>query len=218
VSAPAQALPLDSQRAWWLRAVLVLWSPVAVFSALRDESREAVDARQEPVTALVFLAGIAGVLLAPAFGRIFDDFDIDALGLVVIVVFAGSIYGFFGYWLLGWMLSIGIRALQGEASSRRCRHVVAFATAPLVLSLIAVWPLRLALYGGDLFKSGGADSGTAGQVLRWACVAFAAWSAALLVVGVKAVQRWSWWRAVAASVFALGLAAAVLGVWAALAG
>jgi hypothetical protein len=217
VSAPAQATTLQSQRDWWLRAALVLQSPRAVFTALRDESQDAVEARQEPLTALVFLAGIAGVLLAPAFGRLFDDFEIDALGVVVIVIFAGAVYGFFGYWVLGWTLSVGVRALGGEASARRCRHVLGFALAPLVLSLLAVWPLRLALYGGDLFKEGGADASTAGNALRWLSVGFAAWSAGLLVLGIRTTQGWGWARTAAASAFALVLAAALLGLWAFLA-
>ncbi len=168
------------------------------------------------MTALVFLAGIGAVLLAPAFGRLFDDYDIDALGILVIVVFAGSIYGFFSYWVLGWALSVGIRVLGGEGRARRSRHVLAFAAAPLALSLVAVWPLRLAVYGGDLFRTGGSDSGTGGQVLRWVCVAFAAWSVALLVLGVRTVQRWSWLRALGASLFAVVLTGLVLGVWAVL--
>ena len=165
--ATAEVAP-HSQRAWWLRAVMVLQSPRPVFAALRDDSPEAEDARAEPVTALVFLGGIAGVLLAPRFGRLYNDYALDGLDVLVIVVFAGSIYGFFSYYVLGWTLSLGIRGLGGEARTSRCRHVFAFALAPLVLSLIILWPLRLAIYGGDLFREGGADSGAGGQILHWA--------------------------------------------------
>jgi len=211
--ATAEVAP-DSQRAWWLRALLVLQAPRPVFAALRDDSPEASDARSEPVTALVFLGGIAAVLLAPAFGRLFDDYALDSLDVLVIVVFAGSIYGFFSYWILGWTLSLGVRAVGDEAPARRCRHVLAFAVAPLVLSLLIVWPLRLAVYGSDLFRAGGADSGTGGQILRWICVAFAAWSFVLLVYGIRTVQRCSWLRALGASGFAIGLVGLVLALWA----
>jgi hypothetical protein len=203
----------DSQRAWWLRALLVLQAPRPVFVALRDDSPESVEARSEPVTALIFLGGIAGVLLAPAFGHLYNDYALDGLDILVIVVFAGSIYGFFSYWVLGWTLSLGVRAVGGEVQARTCRHVLAFAAAPLVLSLIAVWPLRLAVYGGDLFREGGADAGTGGQILRWLSIGFAAWSLALLVYGMKTVQRTSWLRALGASAFALGLLALLLGAW-----
>ncbi|MBA3718128.1 MAG: YIP1 family protein [Actinobacteria bacterium] len=211
--ATAEVAP-DSQRAWWLRALLVLQAPRPVFVALRDESPEAADARSEPATALVFLAGIGAVLLAPAFGHLFDDYALDSLDVLVIVVFAGSLYGFFSYWILGWTLSLGVRTVGGEAPARRCRHVLAFAVAPLVLSLLAVWPLRLALYGSDVFRYGGSDAGTGGQILRWLSVAFAAWSFVLLVYGIRTVQRCGWLRALGATGFAIGLVGLVLALWA----
>jgi hypothetical protein len=206
----------DSQRAWWLRAVMVLQNPRPVFVALRDDSPAAEDARSEPATALVFLGGIAGVLLAPAFGRLYDDYALDALDVLVIVIFAGSIYGFFSYYVLGWTLSLGIRAMGGEARPKQCRHVLAFSLTPLVLSLLLVWPLRLALYGGDVFRSGGADSGAGGQFLRWLCVAFALWSLGLLVYGIKTTVRFDWLRALGSSLFALALVGLVLALWAVL--
>ncbi len=213
MEAHAEPSPSSGQRDWWLRALLVLQSPGAVFVALKDESDEALEGRQEPVTALVYLAGIGGVLLAPAFGHLYDNFAIDGITVFVIVIFAGAIYGFFGYWLLGFTLSRGAAALKGSARAHLCRHVLAYSLAPLALSLVVIWPLRLALYGGDLFKRGGADAGTAGEVLRWACVATAVWSAGLLVFGIRTVERWPWWRAAAASVFAVGLSALVLALW-----
>jgi hypothetical protein len=57
----------QSERAWWLRTLAVLQAPTPVFAALRDDSQEAAAARQEPVTAIVLLAGIASVLAAPEF-------------------------------------------------------------------------------------------------------------------------------------------------------
>ena len=203
----------QSQRDWWLRAVLVFQHPRSVFAALKDESQDAVENRQEPVTALVYLGGIAGVLLAPAFGHLKRDYSLDALNIAVIVLFAGAVYGFFGYWLIGWTLSRGIKAMNGFARAHLCRHVLAYSLAPLVLSLVLVFPLRLALYGGDLFKDGGSDSSIAGQTLYWLSVALAAWSVGLLVVGVKVIERWPWWRAAASSFVAVALAAVVLALW-----
>jgi hypothetical protein len=203
----------DSQRAWWLRALLVLQDPRPVFLALRDDSPEAEDARSEPATALVFLGGMAAVLLAPAFGRLYDDYALDALDVLVIVIFAGSVYGFFSYYVLGWTLSLGVRAMGGQARAKHCRHVLAFSLTPLVLSLVILWPLRLAVYGGDVFRSGGADAGAGGQLLRWLCVACAAWSIGLLVYGVRTALRFDWFRAVGASLFAVALVGLVLAFW-----
>ena len=49
-------------RDWWLRAVLVLSAPRAVFVALRSDDPEDLSVRSEPVLAIVLLAGIAFVL------------------------------------------------------------------------------------------------------------------------------------------------------------
>ena len=170
--ATAEVAP-DSQRAWWLRAVMVLQNPRPVFETLRDESPEAEDARAEPATALVFLGGMAAVLLTPAFGRLFDDYALDGLDVFVIVIFAGSVYGFFSYYVLGWVLSLGVRAMGAQARAKHCRHVLAFSLTPLVLSLIILWPLRSARCTAVM--SFGQGDPTAGQEVS--CCAGSVWRA-----------------------------------------
>src|SRR5262249_42603283 len=61
------------ERNWWLRAPAVLVAPRAVFVSLRDESEEAFEARQEPLTALIGLAGIAAVLASPVARTMLND-------------------------------------------------------------------------------------------------------------------------------------------------
>jgi hypothetical protein len=56
VSAHAEPAREEEARAWWLRALLVAQAPRSVFSALRDDSREAADDRQDAIVAVVFLA------------------------------------------------------------------------------------------------------------------------------------------------------------------
>ena len=197
---------MSPEREWWLRVPAVLLGPRAVFVALRDGSREQVDARQEPVLALVYLAGIAAVLGTSTAGRLFDDPEYDGLLVAVWAVVAGGFYAFAGYWLIGGALYLGARGLGGLGDYRRGRHVLAFALAPLALSLLVLWPVELAAFGGDLFRRGGSDEGTAGTVFDVLELAFALWSAALLLVGVRAVHGWSWWR----SLGALGLVALFL--------
>src|SRR5690242_4710016 len=59
----AQAQPTTSlERDWWLRLGMVFIAPRTVFAWLRDDSDDAVGARQEPVLLVGFLAGGAGVL------------------------------------------------------------------------------------------------------------------------------------------------------------
>ena len=79
--APAPAL----ERNWWLRALAVLVAPRAVFASLRDESDEAAEQRQDPLTAIAALAGISVVLVSPTFRRMLND---GSVSLVLIPVLA----------------------------------------------------------------------------------------------------------------------------------
>ena len=201
------------EREWWLRALAVFQSPRSTFAALRDESREAAEAREEPVLALALLAGIAGVLATPTVGDLLDDRERDALVVAVLVFLAGALYGLATYWIGGGALHLGARAAGAHGGYRQARHLLAFAAAPIVLSVVVVWPLRLAVYGGDLFRAGGADeAGTARYVFEAAEVAVFLWAAALLVVGLRTVHEWPLVRSLGALVVAV-LALVALGVF-----
>lgn len=197
---------MSRDREWWLRAIAVLLSPTPVFVALRNEEKEDREARQEPLLLITLLAGIAGVLATPPFGRLFDDPEIDGPALVsVVVFFAGGFYAFAGYFGLGGAVYLGARGLGGLGSYRRAREVLGFACVPLAASILLL-PLRLAIFGGDIFKSGGSDGGAAGTAFTVLQLAFVAWTVGLLLLGVRAVHGWTWGRSAAA----LGLVAAVL--------
>ena len=185
-------------RDWWLGALLVLQRPRPVFVALRDDSKDAVSDRAEPVLAIVLLAGIAGVLSTHAAATLMDDGSRDGLVVAVWAFLAGSIYGFVGYFTLGALLQAGVKALGSQGSYRRARHVLAFAAAPIALSLV-LWPVKLALYRSAVFHAGGSDSRGGGQVLAWLWVAFELWAAGLLVVGVRSVHGWTWGRSALAA-------------------
>src|SRR5437763_1964200 len=58
---------------------------------------------------------------------------------------------------------------------------------------------RLAAYGGDIFRSGGADTGGGAHVFTALELGFAAWALVLLAIGIRAVEGWSWPRTVAAT-------------------
>lgn len=202
------------QREWWLRVAMVLMSPRAVFRALAGDSEEAADARQEPIVALVFLAGIAAVLSFSAASRTFlDDPSIDGVLVAVIAFLGGGLYGFAGYWLGGIALHLGTRGAQGEGGYRQARHLLAYAMAPLALSL-AVWPVRLAAYGGDNFRTGGSDEGAGYWAFTAIAFAFLAWSLGLLLVGVRELHGWTVVRSLGALVLAVFALAglAVVGV------
>ena len=210
-TAPEASAP-DLQRDWFRRAVSVLVHPRAVFAAMRDEPGKAsLEARQEPILALVFLAGIAIVLAFSSTSReLLDDPAIDGALVPVLAFLGGGIYGFAGYWVGGLALYLGLRGAKGEATYVQARHLLGYALAPLALSL-AVWPIRLAVYGGDPFRSGGSDEGAANWAFTGVSVAFLLWALALLYLGVRVVHGFTPIRALGSLVLT-GLALLGLGV------
>jgi hypothetical protein len=186
------------ERSWWLRAPAVLVAPRAVFVSLRDEAKESVEARQEPITAIAGLAGIAGVLGTHIARQLLNDASMSTSLVPVWAFFGGVVYALAFYWLGGGLLFGASRRLGGLGSFRRSRHLLALASAPLALSLFTLWPVRIAVYGEDLFRTGGNDYGRGDTIFGAINYAVYAWSFCLLVIGVRAVHGWTLARAAAA--------------------
>jgi Yip1 domain len=181
-------------REWWLRTWLVLTAPSAVFAALRDDSAESAALRSEPVLLIVILAGVAFVLSTPT------ATSYSGLLLVIWAFLAGAFFGLVTYWLLGAVLYGAGAALGSQGSYRRARHVLAFASVPIALSLV-LSPLKFGLAGGTI----GSGSGTGTELFDALWIAACAWAAVLLVIGIRAVHGWTWGRAGLASVAPLGI-------------
>ena len=201
-------------RDWWLRTLLVLQRPRPVFVALRDESAESVGNRAEPILLIVILAGVAAVLMTSTAAHLMDDSSYDAAVTAIWVFLVGSIQGLTGYYVIGWFLHRGARAVGSQGTYRRARHVLAFACVPIALSLV-LWPVKLALYGDDWFHAGGRDTGLGGGIFDLLTYAFFAWALVLLVIGVRSVHGWTWARTLAAIGIAVaGMTVAALVVFA----
>ncbi len=205
---------LSPSRAWWLRVPAVLLSPRPVFFALREDDDDDVAARSEPLLLVVWMAGIAAVLATPTAADLLDQPEYDTILLAIWAFVAGGLYGFVGYFVIGLALLFGVRLLGSLGDFRRARQTVGFALVPVAASLLLLLPLRLALYGGDTFRAGGADEGTGENALLVLQLAFAAWSLVLLAIGVRVVHGWSWPRTLGAVAAAIALLAAIVGVFA----
>jgi hypothetical protein len=190
-----------------------LLSPRSVFFALREDDEEDVSARGEPLLLLILLAGIAAVLATPTASDLLDNPDYDAMLLAVWAFIAGVIYGAVGYFVVGFCVFFGVRLLGSVGSYRRARQTVGFALVPLAASLVVTLPLRLAVYGGDTFRAGGADEGLGGNLLLVLQLGAAAWSLALLAVGTRVVHGWDWLRTLGSLAAAAALLAAIVGVF-----
>jgi hypothetical protein len=193
-AAPASQL----ERSWWLRAPAVLVAPHAVFVSLRDESPKAVEQRQEPITAVAGLAGIAGVLGTPVARQLLNDASMSTSLIPVWAFFGGVVYALAFYWLGGGLLFGASRRLGGLGSWRRSRQLLALASTPLALSLVTLWAARIAVYGVDLFRTGGNDYGRGDAIFGGLYDGVIAWCFVLLLIGVRAVHGWTWPRAAAA--------------------
>ena len=204
------ARPSALERSWWLRAPAVLVAPGAVFASLRDDSEDAVEARQEPLTAIAALAGIAAVLGTPVARQLLNDFSFSVSLIPVWAFFGGVVYAVAVYWLGGGLLYGAARRFGSLGSYRRARHVLTLAATPLALALFTLWPVRIAVYGQDLFRTGGTDYGPGDRAFGGLLYFAFAWSALLLVVGVRSVHGWSWERSLATVALAASLPALIV--------
>jgi Yip1-like protein len=183
-----RAEPIGDERLWLLRAVTVLVAPREVFAGLRDDSDAAARARSEAVLALVLLSGIGTVLWTPVAGTLLNDVQLDWLDAAVWAFLGGGIYAVAVYFAGGLVLHWATR-IVGGTTYRQARHLLAFASGPLALSLLVVWPVRLAVYGEDVFRSGGSDHGAGNTIFVAVELALAAWAVGLLVLGVRELYR-----------------------------
>ena len=203
---------LSPSRAWWLRVPAVLVSPRSVFFALREDDPDDVGARSEPLLLVILMAGVAAVLATPTAADLLDNPEYDALLFAIWAFIAGGLYGVVGYFLVGFGLFFGARLLGSLGDFRRARQTVGFALVPLAASLLVIFPLRLAIYGGDTFRAGGSDEGAGETLILGLQLAVGAWSLLLLAIGVRVVHGWSWPRTLGSLVAALALLAAIVGV------
>jgi hypothetical protein len=185
------------ESAWWLRALLVPQAPVPVFTALRADSREAAEDRQEPLSLAAYLNGLALTVLSPTAASFADDPVRRGIAIPAWLFIAGLFVAVINFWVGGGALYLALNLLGGKSSYRQARHLLALAGIPIVFSLVLL-PVRLALYGDDIFRTGGADGGSARWIFTALALAFAAWSVGLLLVGIRTLERWSWSRSAAA--------------------
>ena len=113
----------------------MLQSPRSVFAALRDDSDAAAEERQDVAGALVWLAGIAGVLATSVASTLMDDPARDWIVVALWAFLAGGLYGFV-LWALA-LLLVGVRTVHGWSWGRSLAGV-AFASGIAAALALAV--------------------------------------------------------------------------------
>ena len=170
----------------------VFLSPTSVFVAMRNESREDVDARSEPVLALTALAGIAAALASSTARTLYDDPEYDAAERRRLGGHRRRVHRLRG------LLHRRRRPLPRHPRHGERRHVPACPPPPRLrggadcalvaprLAAPARGLRRRRLPTRRLGRRGGRRASS--TLLE---LGFAAWSAVLLLVGVRAVHGWT---------------------------
>ena len=164
--------------------------------ALRDDSDEAAEARQEPVLAIVLLAGFAGVLSTSLAGRLLDNPDSAARP--------------FACWLWGFSAapSTGRHLLAGRADGSRLASRASAGRAPTGRrAMSSASPPRRSRSrcfssgrsgsrstADDLFRNGRLDTGVGDKIFEGLVVVAFVWTLALVFVGARTVSGLSWPR------------------------
>jgi hypothetical protein len=195
------------ERNWWVRAPAVLVASRAVFASLRDDSDDAVAARQDAIVSIAALGSISAILATSTARQLLNDFQVTTILIPVWAFIGGAFFTFIVWWAGGGLLYLACKRLGGLGSWRRSRHVLGLSFAPLALALLTFWPVRILVYGEDLFRTGGSDGHGAGAVAAWLFYGFVVWAIALYVIGVRTVHGWTWARSVAGVAFTAGIAA-----------
>lgn len=196
-------------RMWWRFLPLLVKRPREVFVALREDDETDVDARSEPILAIVIVAGMAAMLLTPAWGTLLDEESLDWLVLAVVTFIGGLLYGAFGYFLLGFVVWLGARGVGVDTAARPARQVVAFSALPFALSILVTLPAIVLVFGTDWFRTGGADDGAGRAVVLSIGLALALWSLGLLALGLRTTFELPWRGVVGAMALAAVMVAAV---------
>ena len=190
---------------WWRRVPRMLWAPRGVLVALRETDEDDQLARQEPILAVVLCAGMTSVLLMG--GTLVDDRTLDGFVAAAVTFMAGGLYGAAGYFVLGLGVMIGVRGASGEGTFRQARHLVAFSAVPVAAAFLVVAPAIALVYGVDYFR--GAAPSSSDRVVLLLGLPFVAWSAVLLMAGLRIAYRLAW-LGVATAVALAGVLVAVL--------
>jgi len=198
-------------RAWWRLLPRVLTHPNDVFDALQEEDETDVEARSEPILLVVIVAGMAGILLTPAWGTLLDDESLGWLVIAVITFIGGLFYGTAGYFLLGVVVWAGAHAVGFDLRGRAARQLVAFCALPFALSFLVTLPVVSIGFGYDWFRTGGSDDGAGRVVVLGVAALFALWSLTLLALGLRRTFGLPW-RAVAGALALAAVIVAAIGI------
>jgi len=187
---------------------------VTIWDSPRATIRRIVDTNpRRGVNLLFFAAGAVSGLHAVA-GQL-DDFRLPWVAATAASVLFGFLYvpvGHLNALYRRWFASL----LGGSATRIEIAASSAWSAVPIVLGHGAIWLVEFGLYGAEVLAAERPTMDAASPLLRTTLqlgtALFTLWSMTISVVGFAEVNRFSVLRAVATSVLASGLVAAIAGL------
>ncbi len=101
------------------------------------------------LTALFGIAFAVTVLWFGNYGRILGGLG----GVLLVALLAGPVLGIVSVVLMSFVLRVISKILGGHSSMKATMAVIAYATVPIVWSLVFIFPVELAVFGGYFFDS-----------------------------------------------------------------
>ena len=140
-----------------------------------------------------------------------DDSTVDTLVLFVVTFIGGLFYGAAGYFLLGLVLLLGAKAVGVDPPFKIARQVVAFAALPLALGSSCSSRRSRSPSGTTGSGPEARTRGTGRAVVTAIGLAFVAWSAVLVALGLRTTFRLPW-RGVVGALLLAGVMVAAFAV------
>lgn len=124
----------------------------------------------------------------------------NPLPTILINVFLGAIFGWIGQYIYALFIRLTGDMLGGKADTRSILRVLAYASIPVVCSLI-LFIARYIILGDDIFISDITHLGLTAVILNYFFVAMQAllaiWTIVLCIAGISEIQKFSILRAIA---------------------
>ena len=165
---------------------------------------------ERSIMLLASLSGISQALDKASTKNVGDTYPLFAVLLLAIT--GGVISGIVTLYIGGFLLKHAGHWLGGKASGDHVRAAIAWSSVPVAWGLL-IWIPELLIFGKDLFTSAG-ESIAAQPALYFSFLAvelvIAIWAVVIFLKSLGQVHGFSAWRALGASLIAIGLILAPL--------
>lgn len=171
-----------------------IWtSPRVVFKFINDNKYDKL------VTPLLIMAGISSSLDKAA-GKDMGSDSMGLIGIILISVVAGGLFGWISYYIYAALLSWSGKWLDGKGNTDAILRVIAYAMIPSILAIVFLIP-QLLINNNPVFQSdGNTNAGIILNIISYGCaivqVVLGIWTIVLCVVGLSEVQKLSIGKAI----------------------